>query len=191
MLYILTMGVAVARRFEKGSSPITELREVVHTRDVEIHTMLSLEGRAAVHVLLQKCTPMLKRMWDGGSDRVGFVQRASHGAKVGFFERDVAIEMLRSAARHRKADPEIGRIVEPFATTGAQPGVVHCIFSGWGAFAIMHLDAASLAVATGMGRAEEDVLHGRIVACRDPPLSRSAACRSIRSISHCVRSKSA
>ena len=162
ILYVLTMGVVVARRFEKGTQRITALREVVRTRDVEFKMTLDARGEVAEAMLIQQCTAMLKRLWDGGTERVAIILKASHGAKVGFYDRDVVVGMLRAAP-----DPEVGRIARSFAAAGPKEGVIHCVIDGWGGFVIRSMDMASFAAAKPMDRAQEDMLQGWIVACRD------------------------
>jgi len=169
-LFVFTMGVVVVRRFEKGEGPITKLREVKLTRDIELRSTLTLNGPAALEVIGQKCAPMLRRLWDAGSDRVGYIQWASHGAKVGFIDRKAAARGFReNAAQSSRDSSHLLRLAEAL-DVGPQPGELPVVFNGWGAHTLLKLDTRSFTAGKGIrevGPREEDVIHERIVACRD------------------------
>ena len=170
LLYVLTMGVVVARRFEKGPADVAALREVRTARDVEVRTGLAVEGEVAKEVILQRSGSMLKTLWDRSNERIGLIMRASYGVKVGYIERDVAISAVREEATAAPpGDREwYERTVEALAA-GPRSGKVACLIQGFGPLQMVWLEESSLATSAPRhwGDRDDDLLHQWIVACRD------------------------
>jgi hypothetical protein len=162
LLYVLTRGVAVARRYEKAETAVMALREVVRTRDIEIRSGLRVESAAAIHIILQRCAPLLQRLWNGKNDRVALVQRASHGAKVGYLDRQFASDALRRAV------PDVADLADRIAR-GPHDAMVDVVFRGWGTTQILSLEPSSMRARAVRNFDDEDeaLLHAWIVACRD------------------------
>ncbi len=172
LLFVFTMKVVVARRYQQrpaGSPP--GLREVRRTRDVEIRGAgVSLEGYAAIEFIFQKCSLVLQGLWDGGSDRVALIDSASHGAKVGFIERDVAVDALRSKAPGASAKDRAACLgMADAIAAGPKAGMITCLMQGWGVVGVHYIKMTSTTVAARQEYATPDVdrLHEYIVACRE------------------------
>ena len=173
LLYVFTKGVVVARRFEKGDGPLTTLREVKRSRDIELHTNLKVQGIPAFEIMVQKCAPMLRKLWDGDNDRVAWIAWASHGAKVGYVTRAAALTSFRDTAKlRRETAPDSAtlqdRIAEQLAA-GPHPGQINCVITGWSEPLHLRLDVRSLTVhpPREFGARQEDLIRERIEACRD------------------------
>lgn len=172
LFYVFTHGVVVARRFETFAGVRRGLREVRLTRDMELpRTGLSLEGPAAVNVIVQWVSPVLRRLWDGSTDRVALIDRASHGAKVGYIARQSAIASLtRLTEDVTTPDRDYFSNKAQSLAAGARPGEIDCIFQGWGPLVVMTLMASSFEVRPNtrtFERRDEDLLAEYITACRD------------------------
>jgi hypothetical protein len=170
LLFVFTMSVVVARRFEKGEADITTLREVRRARDVQFTTRIALEGAAAIEVILQRCAPLLQQLWDRGNERVALIEKASHGAKVAYIERSVAVTGLEEAGERAPAgERDSYRHMAEGLAAGPIPGKVHCVFNGWGTIQVLHLESHSLGGSPPryFDNRDEELLHDMIVACRD------------------------
>jgi hypothetical protein len=172
LVFAFTMSVVVARRYQArpAGSP-RGMREVQRTRDVEIWgTGLSLEGKAAIEFIVQKCSPVLLRLWDGSTDRVAIIDSASHGAKTGFVPRDVVVDSLRNVATRapsRDRDAYLG--MADSIAAGPKQGMITCLIQGWGGVQIEHLKFAEMAAGEVRehAKSDEDQLREYVVACRD------------------------
>jgi hypothetical protein len=170
LLYVLTMGVVVARRFEKGSAPVAKLREVRRARDVEIRTGLAVEGEAAITVILQWSGSALQTLWDRRHERIALIEKAHHGAKVGYIERDVAVSGLRGGAtRAPPGDREWYERTAEALAAGPRSGKVACLVEGFGPLQMVWLEESTLAMSAPRpwDDGDEDLLHQWVVACRD------------------------
>jgi hypothetical protein len=183
VLYVFTMGAVVARRFK---FPVgAKLREVRLARDVEFRMTQAFEGRAAMEVIVQRSREALVELWDGGTDRVAFIQSASHGAKVGYIPREVAIGTLRTdAARAGGDDEKVYRGMVEALSDGSTDNLP-CIFRGWGTQELIWFEPSSLARSPSQRPFDDsdvDHLQELVVACRDPKRALGLFKKSLESL---------